>query len=314
MKNKLSKITILLITIVAMLTTFAFAAKVPTIEYNGKVVKTDVDPFISEDRTFVPIRFVAETLGKKVEWNNEKRIVTITDDAKTIKLTIGNKKALVNDKEVQIDVAPLIKKDRTFVPIRFVAENFDAKIDWDNANYKVIIQDNKANLNLNSEEEKYYDEISSLQAQLSKEFDNFKKSFFDNANKLSEDELLKAYAESEKNISDISVKIKNLNAPEKFKEAQEYTIIANDKLQEILPMFKDAIITGDPNVSKKLVTELTDAQTKIQESSDALKAALKGEKYVPQEDIKVYKDEKAKQDQTGDLLNDPTLKNILDRI
>lgn len=314
MKNKLSKITILLITIVAMLTTFAFAAKVPTIEYNGKVVKTDVDPFISEDRTFVPIRFVAETLGKKVEWNNEKRIVTITDDAKTIKLTIGNKKALVNDKEVQIDVAPLIKKDRTFVPIRFVAENFDAKIDWDNANYKVIIQDNKANLNLNSEEEKYYDEISSLQAQLSKEFDNFKKSFFDNANKLSEDELLKAYAESEKNITDISVKIKNLNAPEKFKEAQEYTIIANDKLQEILPMFKDAIITGDPNVSKKLVTELTDAQTKIQESSDALKAALKGEKYVPQEDIKVYKDEKAKQDQTGDLLNDPTLKNILDRI
>lgn len=314
MKNKLSKITLLFIISLALLTTFTFAAKVPTIEYNGKVVKTDVDPFISEDRTFVPIRFVAETLGKKVEWDNEKRIVTITDDAKTIKLTIGEKKALVGDKEVLIDVAPLIKKDRTFVPIRFVAENFDAKIDWDNANYKVIIEDKAVNLNLNSEEEKYYDEISSLQTQLASEFDNFKKSFFDNASKLSEEELLKAYADSEKNISDISVKIKNLNAPEKFKEAQSYTIKANEKLQEILPMFKDAIITGDPNVSKKLVTELTDAQTKIQEASDALKAALNGEKYTPREDIKIYKDEKAKQNETGDLLNDPTLKNILDRI
>lgn len=314
MKNKLTKLALLFVVSILALTTFAFAAKVPTIEYNGKVVKTDVNPFIEDNRTFVPIRFVAETLGKNVDWNNENRVVTINDGTKTIKLTIGNKKALVNDSEVEVDVAPLIRDNRTFVPIRFVAENFDAKIGWDSENYKVTIEDANAKLRLSIEEEKYFKELSTLQKDLGNELDNLKKSFFDNEAKMSEDELLAAYEESEKNITDISNKVKNLEAPEKFKEAQKYTIIANDKLQEILPMFKNAIITGDPNEAKKLVTELTDSQTKIQESVDALNAALKGEEYKPQEGIQVYKDEKAKQASTENLLEDPTIKNILNRI
>ncbi len=314
MKNKLTKFALLFVVSILALTTLTFAAKVPTIEYNGKVVKTDVNPFIEDNRTFVPIRFVAETLGKNVDWDNENRVVTIKDDAKTIKLTIGNKKALVNDTEVAVDVAPLVRNNRTFVPIRFVAENFDAKIGWDSENYKVTIGNMSAKLNLNSEEEKYFKELSSLQENLATELDNLKKSFFDNAAKMTDEELLKAYEESEKNISDISNKVKNLEAPDKFKQAQEYTIIANDKLQEILPIFKDAIITGDPNEAKKLVTELTDSQTKIQESVDALNAALKGEEYKPQEGIQVYKDEKAKQERTENLLEDPTIKNIMNRI
>lgn len=37
----------------------------------------DVEPFIMNDRTYVPIRFVAEALGCEVKWNGETREVTI---------------------------------------------------------------------------------------------------------------------------------------------------------------------------------------------------------------------------------------------
>ena len=37
----------------------------------------DVAPFIENNRTFVPIRFVAESLGYQVEWNDTTRQVII---------------------------------------------------------------------------------------------------------------------------------------------------------------------------------------------------------------------------------------------
>ena len=50
-----------------------------TIVYvNGKEVKTDVAPLIKDSRTFVPLRFIAETMGFNVEWNSANRSIAIT--------------------------------------------------------------------------------------------------------------------------------------------------------------------------------------------------------------------------------------------
>ena len=40
--------------------------------------KYGVAPEIINDRTYVPIRFVAEELGADVQWNEETKTVTIT--------------------------------------------------------------------------------------------------------------------------------------------------------------------------------------------------------------------------------------------
>ena len=37
-----------------------------------------VAPKIKEGRTFIPLRFVSEQLGYKVEWNGETREITIS--------------------------------------------------------------------------------------------------------------------------------------------------------------------------------------------------------------------------------------------
>jgi len=48
----------------------------PTV--NGQVVPIDVPARIVDDRTLVPLRFVAESFGVDVDWDGSTRIVTIT--------------------------------------------------------------------------------------------------------------------------------------------------------------------------------------------------------------------------------------------
>ncbi|KPU26978.1 hypothetical protein TR13x_07600 [Caloranaerobacter sp. TR13] len=48
-----------------------------SINVDGSKIETDVEPFIYNDRVYVPIRFVAEKLDKEVEWNNETKTVLI---------------------------------------------------------------------------------------------------------------------------------------------------------------------------------------------------------------------------------------------
>lgn len=57
---------------------------------------------------------------------------------KIIELNIGSKKARVDNKEIELDVEPIIKDGRTLVPIRFIAESLGCEVFWDNG--KVIIQ------------------------------------------------------------------------------------------------------------------------------------------------------------------------------
>jgi len=55
-------------------------------------------------------------------------------------MQIGNKVAMVGNKVNILDAPPVIRKDRTFVPIRFIAEGFGSKVDWDPINYTVLIE------------------------------------------------------------------------------------------------------------------------------------------------------------------------------
>lgn len=88
----------------------------------NEIVTMDVEPFIAEDRTYVPIRALAEGFGAKVDWNDANRTVTITDGDKTVVMTVGSTTYTVNGAEKTMDVAPLIDQSRTFVPVRFAAE------------------------------------------------------------------------------------------------------------------------------------------------------------------------------------------------
>ena len=98
---------------------------------NGEAVKNDVAPLIVNFRTYTPARFVAESLGAKVVWDEKTRTVTITKDDVKIILTIDSTTAYVSGTKVQMDASAFIADGRTYTPVRFVAEQLGASVEWD---------------------------------------------------------------------------------------------------------------------------------------------------------------------------------------
>jgi len=98
---------------------------------NGTTVALDSPPVIKDNRTLVPLRFVSEAFGATLKWDPIFQIIDIALDNNTIRLQIGRKFAAVNGKKVMLDVAPVIVKGRTMVPIRFVSESLDSAVVWD---------------------------------------------------------------------------------------------------------------------------------------------------------------------------------------
>jgi len=110
---------------------------------DGKRVTSDPESFIKNDRTFVPIRIIAEELDAEVSWDNEKRTVHISKDDMQVSLVIDShliEYTIDNETIYNLsDVAPLIQEDRTFVPIRLVSNALGVGIDWDNDKRAVVI-------------------------------------------------------------------------------------------------------------------------------------------------------------------------------
>lgn len=100
---------------------------------DGKATSIDAAPEIINSRTFVPIRFIAETFGADVEYLAETQGITITLGDSTIGLQIGNATAVIDGNIVSLPAAPYIKNGRTMVPLRVISDAFGGDVVWDAA-------------------------------------------------------------------------------------------------------------------------------------------------------------------------------------
>ena len=139
----MKKVISLTIIILAMLSAInvLYAATEISVSVDAKAVDfPDAKPFIDENgRTLIPVRFVTEALGAVVEWKPEIYEVNITKDSVKISLRINDRDIIVNNEIKTMDTKALIKEDRTFIPIRYVAEALGAKVGWNDSTKTVII-------------------------------------------------------------------------------------------------------------------------------------------------------------------------------
>jgi len=83
---------------------------------------------IERGRTFVPLRATFELFSIDLDYS--RGVITGTHGNTTIKLTIGNRIAYVNGRQIVLDVAPFIANGRTMVPMRFIGESLGANVEW----------------------------------------------------------------------------------------------------------------------------------------------------------------------------------------
>lgn len=110
-----------------------------TVTKNGVQSAIDVAPMLVNNRTFLPFRYIGETVGAEIKWDNTAKKVTYIKGGSTIELWINKTTVKVNGVSKTIDAAPVLSGGRTLVPIRFVMENLGAKLQWDNKEKKVTI-------------------------------------------------------------------------------------------------------------------------------------------------------------------------------
>lgn len=106
---------------------------------NDAQLEFDQPSIMKDNRTLVPLRVISENLKATVNWDDSTQTVTINKDGKVIKLIINNNVATIDGQPYELDCSPIIINDRTLVPVRFIAECFNAKVDWVEDSNSVMI-------------------------------------------------------------------------------------------------------------------------------------------------------------------------------
>ena len=98
----------------------------------------DVVPFTENSRTLVPVRYIAESFGATVGWDDATQAVTVDYLNKHISLQIGSNQMLVNGEAVTLDTAANTYNDRTFIPLRALVEALGKHVLWDDRGLIII--------------------------------------------------------------------------------------------------------------------------------------------------------------------------------
>ena len=95
-------------------------------------------------RTMVPVRRLAELMGATVAYDAATREITIQRAQDTIVLTLDSTTAYQNGAAFQMDVAPYAENNRTYIPIRYIAEFFGQSVVWRGEQQHVVITEDKS--------------------------------------------------------------------------------------------------------------------------------------------------------------------------
>ncbi|MFC7685753.1 copper amine oxidase N-terminal domain-containing protein [Ureibacillus sp. GCM10028918] len=111
-----------------------------TIELNGETITFD-DPVLNKSGyVLLPMRDFYEAIGATVSWDKASLTASSYKNGHTVELTINSTNAKVDGESVLVPVAAMMYKDRTYIPLRFVSENLDGTVAWDQSQRKVTIE------------------------------------------------------------------------------------------------------------------------------------------------------------------------------
>ncbi len=113
---------------------------------NGTKMQIDKDninvmPMIADGRTLVPVRFIAESFGAKVNWDEQEKTVTMDILGKSIKMQVNNNTITVDGEKKTFDASPKIIEGRTLLPLRALVESIGKNVFWDDRGLIVISGD-----------------------------------------------------------------------------------------------------------------------------------------------------------------------------
>ena len=113
---------------------------------NGELKAIDennenITPFLNGDNTYVPLRFLSESLGASVEYDEGK--ITIASPDVNLELNIDSTEAIKNGEKVTLTAPLIVTDDRTMVPLRSVSELLNRQVFWHDLGFITVSDDEK---------------------------------------------------------------------------------------------------------------------------------------------------------------------------
>ncbi|QKS72775.1 cell wall hydrolase [Paenalkalicoccus suaedae] len=114
------------------------SASEPNIIVDGDRLSFQESIFVENNRTYVPVRFISENMNADVKWDQLNQKVTIeTTIGDTIILYIGRSEVTLNDAVHAMDVSPIVRHNRTYLPIRHISEILHSEVAWRDGNVHI---------------------------------------------------------------------------------------------------------------------------------------------------------------------------------
>lgn len=113
---------------------------------NGEAQTLDAAPINRLSRTMLPVRFLANAFGvanEGIKWDAATRTATLTNSSVTIVVTIDALSMTVNGETVALDCPAIIENNRTYLPVRAIANALGVSNDniaWDGATNTAILK------------------------------------------------------------------------------------------------------------------------------------------------------------------------------
>lgn len=135
MQNRFAEIDVNKLTrseLLAKLNSIPAASSDITVTVNGRKIYWRDMPFIDNNgRTMIPLRAIAEEMGLRVGWDSANRTAVFFSGRKIIRFPIDSKTAYTTEGSIRMDTAAVIVNDRTYAPVRYLAEYFGWTVGWD---------------------------------------------------------------------------------------------------------------------------------------------------------------------------------------
>jgi len=118
------------------------------IAVDGQRIDTEFEPFVSQGRTYLPVRDVANAMGFGVTWEDATNTVHLTSGAanpqpfrpaigsirqQSIIVNFNNIRVAVNGTLVNTEFDPFVFQGRTYLPVRDVANAMNFEVTWEDA-------------------------------------------------------------------------------------------------------------------------------------------------------------------------------------
>ncbi len=104
------------------------------------VAPKDIKPQIKDNRVFVPIRLITESIGVDIKWNESTKTLTIDNK---ITHTIGSSVVKTSSgKVIDVGANSYIENGRTMVSVRLITEGLGYDVKWNGSSKEILITTN----------------------------------------------------------------------------------------------------------------------------------------------------------------------------